>query len=475
MILIRFIIHFLIFLFGNNKYVNFQNMLCNNKFVPPAWSLYGGADNFNIAFPDIAAMYTGSFVCVGPNQTITLESDVPYARYYSVQIYDSTTASLGSLNDHEINVVNNKIVLNITKNLTNQINLTNNSSNTTNTLHITTSDNFLILIFRVYDVTDFAELDTLHNISQVGRNKTFGWIEPPNLFRYENNKKIAIPKSSTYAKIAFPRIYRNVEPIKSLIFNNTNNNFFKPYSSGYFSNDDANYLVSTISLHNSTTNKAIGAIIKGYLPLTNYNHHNRTNYFKQNNDSFDYLHDDYYEVKYLSFNMGTLSMPLPTVAGPMFDYYEGYHQTIVGPFLDYYKKYHGFTLYDRNVDPKLISSTGKPGITDKDIVKKYNNSQSWHLAGRPYTIYIGLNLSHIEKLGGDTSTDLYMIYPTHYETTKPFTYPVVIFRNLMSQTRFLTKPVFQQCIGSITKPFATPTECEQVMGKYYPTIEFYYV
>lgn len=469
MFLLKFLAHLLLFFFGTNKYIDFQHILCEYGLSPTAWSVYGGADNFNIAFPDIAAMYSGSFICMKDNDTITLESDVPYARYYSVQVYDSTKASLGSLNDHEINVHDGKFAINITKVGTKR-NLTNANENilkigaSENILKISTPDKFLILIYRVYDVPNATELKTQYGVSSNGRNEIFGWIKPPKLYKHGK----IIVHSDTYTKITYPRIYRNIDPIKPTIYN-AKNNFFKPYSSNYFSNNDANYLISPISLATSNTsntsntnainNKTIGAIIKGFLPLTDYK---RTNYFKnqQNSTCVNFNmwnmsnilnHPHYHEVRYVSFNMGILSKPYPTIAGPMLQTYCG-----------------------TNVNPQDISSTGKPGITDSNIINKYNNSKEWNNMGRPFTIFVGLNLDHIIKLGGNPNTDLYMIYPTHYDTKKPFTYPVIVFRHLMSQEKFMSNPIFKNGIGSINKLFATSEECQSIMQKYYPTIEFFY-
>lgn len=450
---LNFIVYLLFFLFGNNKYFDLQNLLCeNNLIVPDAWTIYGGTDNLNIAFPDVSARYRGSFFCLKSNETLVLKSDVPHARYYSIQVYDSTTSSLGSLNDYQIDTKDGKFFINIVKS-------ENSNGVINNTLHISTNDSFLILIFRVYDVPDINEL----KISPKGKSESFGWISPPNLYKVDfQNKIINITNSPKYANVVFPRIYRNIDPIKKSMYDNMKNNFFKPHSRGYFSNDDANYLISTINLTNFTNSinstnstnstKMIGAIVRGYLPKTDIN---RVNYFKTNDKVCRIIstdHRDYHEVRYVSFNMGTTIMPFPTIAGPQL------------------KTYRNISVNSRD-----ISSTGKPGIIDTDIVNRYGNATSWHEAGRPYTIYIGANVSHIEKMGANISTDLYMIYPTHYDTGELFNNPVIVFRHLMSHDKFMKNPIFKYGIGSINKSFATPLECSNVMQKYYPTIDFIYV
>lgn len=458
MSLFKFFIHFLLFLFGN-KFIG--NLLCDYDLINlDTWTIYGSIDNFNIAFPDTAASYRGSFICVKKEETINLESHIPNARYYSIQVYDSTTASLGSLNDFQIETINGKFSVNITR--------TKNSFSFGNTLHVTTPDSLLVLLYRVYDVPGTTELTKL-NISTNGKIESFGWIETPTLYKYDSNgNKINLIHAQNYTKIGFPNLFLNMKPLKESKYNNTKNNFFKPYSNKYFSNDDASYLISTISLHN-TQNKVIGAIIKGYLPLVDIN---RTNYFKSSKSNYLYNNTcnntcnnifGYHEVRYVSFNMGSLSTPLPTIAGPMLKTFS----TIIDSMTDSFVKQY--------VDPKEISSTGKPGIIDADIISRYGNTREWNNEGRPFTIYIGLNVHHIKKLGGNPDTDLYLTYPTHYITGKPFSYPVIVFRHLMSQHKFMTNPIFKHSIDSINKSFASPSECQQIMQKYYPTIDFLYV
>lgn len=465
MSLIAFLINFAIFLFGN-KFFNIQNSFCdfsaNNI---EAWTIYGSINNFNIAFPDIAAHYRGTFVCMKDDETITLESDIPYARYYSVQIYDSSTASLGSLNDNQISISNGKFKINITKSM----NSTNSTNSTKNVLKITTNDRLLMLIFRVYDVPTKEILESKLNVWSHNRIESFGWIDVPKIFKYnENHNKIQIKNSKNYTLIGFPQYYLNYEPFKKSQYDNIKNNFFKPHSNGYFSNSEANYLVSTINFKkNETDKKIIGAIIKGYLPIVyhnkfNFNHSkqlgqtnqhnpynksNQSNQFNQFNQSC--VNEPYYEVKYISFNMGTLSLPFPTIAGNTLK-----------------------MLNNEHFNKSKISSTGYAGIRDIDIIMRYNDSNDWNSKGRPYVIYVGTNEEHIKKLGGNPKIDLFMTFPVHYETGMLFDYPVIIFRHLMSQDKFMKNPKFLNGISMINKSFATPSECKKVMKKYYPTIDF---
>lgn len=436
-----FLANFLLFFFGKMKFVNIQKFVCNNNLiVPHLWSIYGSTSNFNIALPDAYAEYRGSFICLNDNDVIILESDVPYARYYSVQLYDSTTASLGSLNDYQIVTTNNKFTINITKKK--DMCDIDACQNNKNTLYVNTKDSFLVLIYRVYDVP----INDPNIQPKIGTDKLFGWIEPPNIYKYDmtTGKVTNISNTKTYTPIGLPRMYRNIDPVREHRFANENNNFFKPTTNAFFSNDDANYLVSLIKV---PPNGNLGAVITGYLPKTDYNN---KNYFKKVKGNFNESDPDYYEVKYVSFNMGTTSNPLPTIAGHMLH-----------------------NIYSKTKVPRHnISSTGTAGIRDTDIINRYNNSHDWNQNGRPYKIYIGRDVNHIVRLGADPNVDLYMLYPVSYPKSEFFTYAVIVFRYLMSQEKFLSDPIYKNGIGAIISNPALPQECAEKLCLHYPKIEF---
>jgi hypothetical protein len=115
--MLTFIFHFLLFFFGTTRLFDFQGFLCKNNWIrPKLWSIHGDINNFNIALPDSYALYKGSFICINKGESITIEGNIPNARYYSMQVYDSSTASLGSLNDQQINIrTDGSFSINITK------------------------------------------------------------------------------------------------------------------------------------------------------------------------------------------------------------------------------------------------------------------------------------------------------------------------------------------------------------------------
>lgn len=462
--LIIFMVIFLLFSIGNTPLGLQDWYFKSNNFNPDIWTLYGGIDNFNIAFPDVGASYMGSFISLKEGETIILESDIPYARYYSVQLYDSSMSSLGSLNDEMIHTKNGKFQINITKSVQNNVtyNFTNlflniylknktitkfnTTTNTTlnNTLIIKSDDTLLLLIFRVYDVYDQTILKK-QNVSTKNKIESFGWISPPNISKhFANNKIIKLNCASHFTKIGFPKFYNDKLPPKKSKYDNLNNSFFKAHSGGYFANNDAHYLISTINF-NKTNGKIIGAIIRGYLPIVQYNYsiNHAINHIPNHTLNNTCKFNDTYEVRYVSFNMGALSSPFPTVAGESLK-----------------------LLNSEKINKSHVSSTGKPGIRDIDIIARYNNSNEWNKKGRPYVIYIGANITHIKKLGGDPNNDLYMIFPVDQNTGKLFTFPVIIFRHLMPHH------TFNYGIDKIKNQIASPIECHNVMKKYYPTINF---
>lgn len=426
--MLLYIFHFIVFFFGGS----FQKYLCKHGYLSPQlWSIYGSIHNFNIAVPDGHASYRGSFVCLNDNETLTLESTVPHARYYSVQMYDSKTSSLGSLNDHQINTQNDKFAITISK--------SKNCISNKNVLCITTENSFLILVYRVYDIYPI-NCSNLDNCQEFGHlYMTFGWIEPPKIKRTSVNY---IDHVKSHVLMKFPRVHIDGKPIREHKFANQHNNFFKPITNAFFANDDASYLVSLIQVNTTK----IGAIITGILPKTYptvyvthiANKNKSIDYFKNNNNISTY-DSGYYEVKYASFSIGITSGFMPTIGGNML-----------------HSKF-------EQIDPRDVSSNGTPTLRDIDILS---------VNGSNYKIYVGMDIEHIKEMGANIEKDLYMIYPKSYITNKHFTYVVIVYRHLMPQSKFLKNPLFKQSIHDILNPPAIPSECEQVMKKYYPNIKF---
>jgi hypothetical protein len=413
--MLTFIFHFLLFFFGTTRLFDFQEFLCKNNWIrPKLWSIHGDINNFNIALPDSYALYKGSFICINKGESITIEGNIPNARYYSMQVYDSSTASLGSLNDQQINIrTDGSFSINITKD---KYGVNNKTSS--NSLYVQSKNSFLVVIYRLYDYSEISKI-ILPNIKKAN---------------------VTIPHVKAHTKIYFPRMYRNVNPVRAYRFANKDNNFFKPTTNAFFSNDDASYLVSLIKVNYI---ERLGAIITGYLPLTDSSSNINNDYFKTNGK-----YGKYYEVRYLSFNMGTTSFPFPTIGGNML-----HPQT-------------------KKINGTIISSSGTPGIIDTDIIKRYSNVSNWNDMNREYTIYVGIDLNHIRELGGNPESDLYLLYPTSYEN-KLFTYVSILHRHLMPHVKFMENPIFTQSIGDIPNNVPViPKNCEKVMGKYYPKITF---
>lgn len=411
--MLTFLFHLILFFLGKTRLFDFQKFLCeNNSILPQLWTVHGDINNFNVALPDSYASYEGSFICINTDETIIIEGNVPNARYFSFQVYDSTTASLGSLNDYQIKLNSSeKFVINISK--LKKCDLEQDA----NTLYISTDYTFLLVIFRLYDIEKEHKLKL------------------PDIKKKFNGEHKYFEHALTYQKVNFPRLYRNTKPVREHRFANEDNNFFKPIVKTFFHNGDTDYLVSLIVVNQSNP---IGAIITGHLPETNFNKNINNDFFKNN-----FSVGKYYDVRYVSFNMGILSSPLPTIAGD--------------------------TLLSSN--NKKISSSGTPGIIDEHIVNKYNNNNEWILRDRPYIIYVGGTIEQIKSLGGDPDRDLYMLYPKMYDG-KYFTYVSILHRHLMPQIKMFDKPMFNQSISDIVGNPVEPLGCEKIMGKYYPKIKF---
>ena len=114
-------------------------------------------------------------------------------------------------------------------------------------------------------------------------------------------------------------------------------------------------------------------------------------------------------------------------------------------------------------DSMQISSTGRAGIRHIEIEKRYNNEKQWN---KSYTIYVGANLDHIKRLGGDPDVDLYLLYPIQYFTGKLYSNVVILYRHLMP------KLDFEHAILNVSDSHADPHVCHLYMNDYYPLIEF---
>jgi hypothetical protein len=362
-------------------------------FTPTIWSFYSNHESFNIAVPDSYATYYQSFVYLNDGESLVIKSYLQDYKYFSLQIYDSRAVTLGNIN--YLQSVDGNFNIEITKEL--------KRTNATNTMLIKSNSSVFIVVFRTYDFSDIPS-----DIS-----------EYPNI-TIENTRLGMLKTSDKYVNLKYNWIWPDLNPVKQQQYTNLNNNFVKPELNSYFYNDDASYLISNIK--NPSSN--MGMIVRGELPTED-------------------------QVLYTSFNLGTSSLPLHTIAG------------------DHY-----------NSNKKLISSTGRAGLRHIEIIKRYGDTEKWNLEGRKYIIYIGLNLDHIRNLGGDPDVDLYLLYPIQYFTGKPYTNLILVHRHLMphsklnqfKQSSLLT--TFNQSIANINKIFAHPYECEQVMLNYYPKIEF---
>lgn len=220
-----------------------------------------------------------------------------------------------------------------------------------------------------------------------------------------NSKVGLLHKSDNFVELNYNWLWPDKPPVRFPKFSTTNNNFLKPALTSFFYNGDASYLLSNIQ--NPSSN--LGVVIQGILPDKN-------------------------QVMYSSFNIGLSSPPMPTIAG---------------------KHYQN--------DSRLISSTGRAGIRHIEIEKRYSSIDNWD---RNYTIYVGLDLDHIKRLGGDPDTDLYLLYPIQYFTGKPYTNILILHRHLMPT------PTFSHAIVDVADSHADPHTCHEYMAKYYPAITF---
>lgn len=228
----------------------------------------------------------------------------------------------------------------------------------------------------------------------------------PNLKLVHSSNGI-LPIAKNFVDLQYNWLAPNCGPVKFPQYSTRNNNFLKPELNSYFYNNDAHYLIANIQ----NPNKSVGVIVTGILPTED-------------------------QVLYTSINIGTSSFPMVTISG----------------------KHYGN-------DPTLISYSGRAGLRHIEIKKRYKNIANWNMS---YTIYIGLDLDHIRRLGGDPSYDLYLLYPLHYMSGKPYSNVMITHRHLMPHYNF------KHSISKINESFAHPETCANSMEKYYPKTTFIY-
>ena len=436
--------------FVGNSFFGLQDWYFkSHNYDPLAWSCYGEINNFGSFNSNLNTSHIGSYFSLKEKESLIIIGDVP-AKYYSIQIYDSLRKNIGNLNNNMIKTIDGKFIINITKNKA--------LVSENNTIYLSTNDIFLLLILRVYNFQNQFKFNKYSNL--------------PNIFKFnQSGHIIEIANAPHYSKIKFDISANSYTNVWTSKYENMPNNFFRLEPNEYLPDENSHYLISVINTniksyirndytfvntksytcwnnntqnitqnitnqsycrhgfrttHNITYNvteikcnfttikKTIGAIITGHLPMVKYD-------YLKNNSS-------YYDVNHISFNFGSYDQPSA--------------------------KFYKF-------DEKT-----KRGIRDIDIITRYKNNHNWNLLNRPYIIYIGQNISHIKQLGGNPNVDLYMIYPTDVFSNQPIHNPVIIFRNFMPQNHFAYG------INRIRKSYSSPTECENVMKKYYPKIDF---
>lgn len=342
-----------------------------------------------------------------------------YATYFSSYVYlndDEFLTVKGSVENYDyysLQVYDSRAItlgnVNYLQSVNGSINLIitkdiRNLQNTTNTniINIDSNNTIFLVVFRVYDLFE-TPLDT--------------HLLVPNV-SIMNSKIGNLPKANNFVKLDYNWLWTDKAPVRFPKFSTTDNNFLKPALTSFFYNGDASYLISNIQ----NPSESLGIIIKGVLP-------------------------DSTQVMYSSFNIGVSSSPMPTIAG---------------------KHYQN--------DPRLISSTGRAGIRHIEIEKRYNIFSSQNdekilsqvdktLWNRHYTIYVGLDLDHIRRLGGDPDVDLYLLYPIQYFTGKPYTNVIILHRHLMHH------PSFSYAIANVAESHADPQVCNASMDKYYPSLQ----
>lgn len=366
----------------------------------------------HIFTPEIWSFYSNS-------ESANIALPDSYATYFSSYVYLNDNEFLtikGSVENYEyysLQVYDSRAItlgnVNYLQSVNGSIDLIitkniNNLQNFNTNSNIINIDSNNTIFVVVFRVYDLSEmpLDT--------------YLLTPNISIW-NSKMGQLPKSKNFVNLNYNWLWPDKPPVRFPKFSTTDNNFLKPALTSFFYNGDASYLLSNIQ--NPSSN--IGIVIHGVLP---------------NKD----------QLMYSSFNIGLSSPPMPTIAGQH---------------------------YQNN--SRLISSTGRAGIRHIEIEKRYNKNeetnnstqcninQAWD---RHYTIYVGLDLDHIKRLGGDPNVDLYLLYPIQYFTGKPYTNVLILHRHLMPTS------TFTHAIVDVAESHADPHVCNEYMDKYYPTITF---
>lgn len=391
-----------------------------------AWSMVTNLTYWNVKYPDGYTNYQITPVYLDENDYVNIIGELPYARYFSYQVYDNNFKSLGATTDYDIyaegtNCYNTlcegtykdeknkgKTLIEILK---------NDNNDGPNTINITSNQSYYLIVYRTYDAMD---------IDDSSKNKYFGWIDPPIV--YKNSYQIPPAPFQLNADMTTPQ--PDIPPTFGMGKHiNEHNNFYKEDTYNFASSSDSDYLVSIIEY--KEPRKRMGAIITGIIPLTSNTLYDtpRVGYISKNNKNISIDDPDYYEVRYLSFNMGIRSPPENTLGGNF------------------------------------------PTIMDKDIIRHYNYTTEEK--NRHYTIYVGASLDDIESLGGNPAKDLYLLYPRI--NGEVYQYVGIIYRQVLTQSKILGKQraTFLHGIGDIPTVPASPQDCQKVMDKYYPKISFY--
>lgn len=393
-----------------------------NFIFTTAWSIAINTTYFNVKFPDGFTTYQTTLTSITPTDVITIHAEIPYVRYFSYQVYDSNFVSLGSVSDYNllsdgINCYSDSCVENTTMtSIWLQITKNKDGVDNPNVIYLDSNETWFAIVYRIYDV-----MDNINN----EKSCEFGWIHPPRIFKNKNEISLA---SSQLQYPLYTTVYDLLPTYESIVLANVDDNFYKADTTGFANNEDADYLASVIEYNNT---HHFGAIVSGMLPITSNSIYQspKIGYISPYNTNISMEHDDYYEVRYISLNMGIRSPPENTLAGD-----------------------------------------GHPTIRDVDILNHYQYSQDDK--ERKYKIYIGATVDDIKRLGGNPKKDLYLLYPQIEGMV--YRYLTLIYREVLSQTALLGKyrSIYKQGIADIESTPAMPDECIKTMGKYYPRIKF---
>lgn len=386
-----------------------------------AWSMIFNLTYWNIKYPDGYSTYQATFFTFDtPSDSLLVTYHLPYCRYYSFQVYDHNFKPLDGILDFNIhtngtNCFSTPCSNNLQQGESTIIVSINPAHEQWNNMIAVNSMGLYSIVLRLYDRIDSSNY--------------FGGIDPPTVFK--NNELIPFAPTQWYVDTTTPNAHdpEMIQVNQELV--NIDNNFYKEQTYNTANNEDSDYLISLMEY--SKTSKYHGAMIYGTLPITANSLYDspRVGYISPHTNFIDPFHDDYYEIRYVSFSMVVRSFP-------------------------------GNTL----------SNYGYPTIMDKDILQHYGYNATDKWIKRHYTIYIGDTKETIEQMGGNTTTDLYLLYPRDRNGTI-YKYLGIIYRNVLSQTKILgDTAIYTQSISDIHDEVAYSKDCMEVMGEYYPRIKF---